>query len=67
MIGSLFLFLLIAIVIVVVLAVCRIVVNKIELEPDVKQIAWLIIGLLALLALLCAAAYAFHIPIPGLW
>jgi uncharacterized membrane protein len=59
MAGGLLTFLIGCLVIIVVLAVVKIVMRKIEIDADVKQIVWLIIGLVALVVLIYLAVGAF--------
>jgi len=61
MIESLLWFLLAALVLVIVLYVCRLVLDRIPLPPEIKQVVYLILGLIALLVIISLALQAFHV------
>ncbi len=69
MIGGLITFLVGCIVLIIVLAVIRIVLKKIPMDPDIVQIVWLIVGLLALVFLIGIVYAAFNSAVifGGVW
>lgn len=63
MIAGLLQFLIGAVVIIVVLAVVHLVMQRIPMDAGVKQIVWLVVGLLALVALIVLVAHAFGVAV----
>ncbi len=61
MLAGLLYFLVAVLILVVVLYVAKLVMNMIELPAEVKQIAWLIIGLIALVLLILLVVNAFQV------